>query len=315
MRESIEIHPCLVEQSVWEALRGSAEAGLYHRQRERLYRPEDLEERDSAFADLHASWFRRLELGAPIRQAVAEQHEMLASVDRIVVGPAVGPGKPCAELYVNAADTRSVVVGIDPRVLIDRDQALSYLRREFMHIADMLDPAFEYEPRLPPQPAGPTHDQLLLDRYRTVWECSIDGRLLRLGRVPATVRERQRQSFMRAFPGLGSVAEESFARIFDDPRPSHRSIVAMASDPEAYFGGVIGSSPRNGRCPLCAFPTFEFEPAPETLSRAVLTTVRSEFPEWQADKGLCRQCADLYRARCSSDGAVDQFTQGIRKTC
>ena len=317
MNGRIEIHPRLTEETVWAALSHLPEARTraYHRQREQLYRMEDPDERDTRFAHLHSSWFLKLELDGPIRQAIAEQREMLAPVHRFLFAPASKATKQGAELYVNSARVPSVVMAILPRILIDGERALAILRRELMHVADMLDPAFEYEPRLPPQPAGPTHDQLLLDRYRTVWECSIDGRLLRQGRVPATVRERRYQAFMRAFPGLGSVAEASFARIFDDPRPSHRSIVTMASDPETYFGGAIGSAPRNHRCPLCAFPTSDFEPAPETLSHTVLTTIRSDFPEWQADKGLCRQCADLYRSREPSDGAVDRFAPGIRRTC
>ncbi len=308
MNGRIEIHPRLTEEAVWTALSHLPEARTrtYHRQREPLYRLEDPDERDARFAHLHSSWFLKLELDGPIRQAIAEQREMLAPVHRFHFAPAAAATKQGAELYVNSARVPSVVMAILPRVLIDGERALAILRRELMHIADILDPAFEYEPRLPPQPAGPTHDQLLLDRYRTLWECSIDGRLLQQGRVPATVRERRRQAFMRAFPGLGPVADESFARIFDAPRPSHGSILAMASEPESTFGPAGGSIPRAHRCSLCAFPTSDFEPTPETLPRSVLEAIRSEFPGWRADEGLCRQCADLYRARGPLDGTADR---------
>jgi hypothetical protein len=297
MNGRVEIHPRLVEDSVWRALQGRVEAADFHGERDSLYRIEDPEERESAFVAFHAAWFRRLEIDAPIRQTIEEQEDRFASVARCLIAPASSSRSQAGELFVSSAGSRSVVITILPEMLVDHDRALVFLRRELMHIGDMLDPAFEYEPRLPDQPAGPAHDRLLQDRYRILWNCSVDGRLLRQGRIPASLREDRRSEFARAFACLGILIPDCFDRIFHGPRPDHPALVAMASDPEALFGRLEAPPTPGRRCPLCAFPTVDFEPEPETLSGSILTTIRAEFPAWSPEDGLCLQCAELYRAR------------------
>ena len=174
-----------------------------------------------------------------------------------------------------------------------------------------LDPTFEYEPHLPPQPAGPAHDQLLQDRYRVLWDCSVDARLAQRGLLPAVLKSERLPAFARAFACLGSNVEGYFDCVVDAPRPSHRTMVEMTEDPESFFGRRQGPAPPARRCPLCAFPTVEFEPAVETLSTAVLSVIRIEFPRWRVDDGLCRQCADLYRARRLSDEACERLPVAV----
>jgi DNA-binding LacI/PurR family transcriptional regulator len=44
-----------------------------------------------------------------------------------------------------------------------------------LHIADMVDPAFGYQPAVPEVDGGPTYARLLQDRYRALWDVSVAG--------------------------------------------------------------------------------------------------------------------------------------------
>ncbi len=72
--------------------------------------------------------------------------------------------------------------------------------------------------------------------------------------------------------------------------------MAFARDPEA-FGDLVRVEHRGMRCPVCRFPTYGFEPDPERLPADVIALVREDFPDWHPARGICPQCADLYRAR------------------
>jgi len=295
--DALEIHPRLVEEAVWAAMRGRPEKKLFHAEREKAYSTPDPEARDLAFDAIHARWFRRLGLVRPLQVALAEQATIPAAVQRCRIAAVISDKDAGAELYVKGPEDRSLVIRICPQTLVHRERALEFLRRELMHVADILDPSFEYEPRLPRSPSGPSHDRLLQDRYGALWRSSVDGRLVRNGRLDARVRAARLGEFCRAFSCLGEKTQDCFDRIFTGPRPLHFVFVAMAMDPEVAFD-VRRASPGHGRrCPLCGFPTTYFEPLPGKLPAEALQSIRSDFPAWRIQAGLCPQCADLYRAR------------------
>lgn len=169
-----------------------------------------------------------------------------------------------------------------------------------MHIADMLDPGFGYEPELPPAEGGPTHDRLLKERYRVLWDATIDGRMLRRGWAPDSLRTERLREFCRTFPMFGQKSESLFSYFFDQEPHTHAELIAFISDPRAVMATPDAPHP-GSRCPLCGFPTYDFEPEPEHLSPELLDQITRDSPRWRPTHGLCRQCADLYRANsCSS---------------
>lgn len=298
MTLTVEFHPALMEEAVWSKMRRHHPAGKeFDRERAAIYGETDPELRQAAFGRFFASWFRKLELDAPLRTALAESGEMLRTVDRCLVGTGHNSSPGGAELFVAGTAKSTIVISILPELLCDVDAALRFLRRELTHVADMLDPEFHYEPRLPRQLAGPAHDRALQDRYRVLWNCSIDGRLTRQGRLPEEAREKRLVEFRHYFACLGEPLDACFERMFAGPRPAHTDLVALARNPEVGFGLRVEPPPSSHRCPLCGFPTFDFEPAPETMADNVLGAIRSDFPDWKPDRRLCRQCADLYRSR------------------
>jgi hypothetical protein len=321
---SVEWDPRFVEEAVLRAVEARRVQG-FRGDRNRLYEIQDPEERDAAFRGFHAAWFERLNLGGVIWQALQEQPLILANARACIVAQARASRDEGAELFVSPAgegvgeaERRSVGIRLDPQRLLDGECLLAFLRHELFHIADMLEPAFGYEPRLPRAELGPAHERLLQDRYRVLWDTYIDGRLVRRNWAPPSVRDRHLQEFTRTFPMLGERAEEAFSHFFDGTTLAHTDLVSFATNPLAFFTSFPDprfSNPKSEirnpkssagprpplhageRCPLCGFPTHTFEPNPDQLPAELVSHIRSDFPAWDPSLGLCQQCADLYRSR------------------
>lgn len=293
---AVEYEPRLLEEVV---LRCVAQAGVESElrlQRDPLYSIEEPGQREAAFNRLHAQWFARLRIDRPLQQALAE-FEFAGEIDRCLVVAARSREDEAVELFVASRDqleqarpARSLVIRLRAVSFIDPTDLLAFLRGELLHVADMLDPNFGYQPALPP--GEPAQARLLLDRYRVLWDATVAGRLARRGQMPVELRERRWAEFVRTFPMLADGAAEVFARFFDHGPHTHAELFAFAREPVAKGGRKLRM-----RCPLCgcliARSTDEAEPPPAPVQ----ARIRRDFPAWQPEQGLCRQCAELYRAR------------------
>lgn len=305
--------PTLVEEAVFFAFKVPSESTRFHRERNLLYEIVDPEEREGKFRKLHLAWFIHLKLDDPIRRAVTEQPLLRSSVSRFVFAHAPRKREEGAELFVNTErgdnekERRTVMIFLRPESLLDPLKLLLFLRHELLHIADMLDPIFGYEPALPAAEGGPTHDRLVKDRYRVLWDVTIDGRMVRRGWAPAALRTDRLAEFAHAFPVFGPETEQLFSHFFDGESHNHAQLVAFAQNPRVASGlWHIGLYP-GGRCSLCGFPTYSLEPEPVCLPAEVVTQIIRDFPDWCPSDGLCVQCADLYRTCAISARAAQDL--------
>jgi hypothetical protein len=223
-------------------------------------------------------------------------------VTRCAVGRPERRGDAGADLLVGPS-VRLLRLLLAPETLLAPAALLPFLRRELQHVADMLDPRFGYAPHLPAVAGGPAYERLLRDRYRVLWDVTVDGRLVRAGLLEPAVRQARRREFLAAFSGLAD-AEERFAQLFADPAPTHAGLTAFV------LATARGARP-GGACALCGFPTSDLEPDPAALAAETGGEIAADFPEWTAAEGCCRQCADLYRARALSRAAAATLP-GIR---
>ena len=168
----------------------------------------------------------------------------------------------------------------------------------------MLDPTFAYEPTLPKAEGGPTYDTLITNRYRVLWDVTIAGRMLRRGWCAATVRDQDLNNFRHVFPMLNGERKDFFERFFEAAEPRHGELAAFAFDPRAATDSLSNQAVAGTHCSLCRFPTHAFESEPVNLGAEVLAAIKADFPDWTAIKGLCLQCADLYRGRQMSMAAL-----------
>lgn len=302
----IVLESAFVEEVVLRTISGRLDERTFRRARDRLYLLPDGDQRESAFWELHVSWFTRLQLGQPIHTALAELPILSKSCTRCLVTRAPTRQDEGADLLVGSEAEgeieRTVVIRLRPSTLDAPDTLLSMLRAELLHVADMVDPAFGYEPVLPDMDGGPTYTRLLQDRYRALWNVTIAGRLVRRGVVADGARAEAFRIFAATFPMVGSATDETFMRFFSGAAHTHDDLVAFASGPRVSKG-TDGLVPGD-RCPLCRFPTHAPEPAHASLPIELIDRIVADFPTWHPNDGLCRQCADLYRSRPLSSAAA-----------
>ncbi len=296
----IEYEPRLVEEAVLAVMRGRPEEAAFRADRDALYPIGDAEEREARFRAFHAAWFERLRLGEAITEAVREEPSIAARTTRCLVAVAPSGREEGAELFVagdgeSAGSRRTIVLRVRPETFTEVERFRALLRHELCHLADMLDPRFGYTPGPMPLTA-PLPDPLLRERYRVLWDASIDGRLQGLGRAPTGVRAERLREFAATFPMLGERAEEAFERFFGATALTHADLVRFAAAPDRSLGLARRGPWPGDPCPLCGLPTHAFEPDPERLPRTVCERIHRRFPKWRPADGICRQCADLYRA-------------------
>jgi hypothetical protein len=291
----LQFDPRLVEDAVLLAIE---EARIetrrrFRRERDPLYEIPDRDRKESSFQEFHGRWFVTLGLAAPVRRVLARHPSIAEGTSRCLVLPVLRAREEYADLQTDRRDEPQPVLLLRLRVttLVDRDRLLPFLHHELLHIADMLDPEFGFEPWIGGREEGPMMENLLRERYRALWDATIDGRLAAAGELPPGRKDLRRRDFLNAFPMLGEAGESLFERFFDGPRPAHRELAAFAAAPVP-----VGGDRAVGRCSLCRMPSAQLHSKPRGLEPAVLRAIRRDFPNWKPDRGLCLQCADLYAA-------------------
>jgi hypothetical protein len=245
-------------------------AERYDRGRTKLYAlPED--ERDAAFFQLHLKWFRDMEFEDKILTVLKQFPIITGNAATLLVRRTVTKKDEGAELFVRP-DAKNVAIALRSERIFEPGFEL-WLAHEFCHISDMLDPAFAYEPEIRLPDAPPAELDLLRERYRVLWDVTIDGRLDR--NKPARLAE-----FQKVMP-----TAKNFEQLWSS-RPSHPELVALAKSVLARVQKTPGAA-----CPLCKFPTFVWADAPP------VEAIGRDFPRWLPVHGCCARCAELYSMR------------------
>jgi len=300
---AITYAPDLVEEAVLLAERTLDPAGAraFRRERDHLYDLADADRREAGFRAFHMRWFAHLGLHRVIEDIVAPRADLLSRVAGCRVSRALTRRDECADLIApspaiaRAGDASpTLALRLRAPALLDPASLGAFLAHELTHVADMLDPAFGYERTLPPSDDGPSRDTILRDRYRVLWDVTIDGRRARRGLADARLRDARREEFAATFAMLGDEGPRAFDDWFDRIEPTHAALVAFAQAPN----GQASTNPADsGRCPLCHFPVARLDPHPDRLAVATQSIIRADYPAWRPEQGLCPQCLDLYEAR------------------
>jgi hypothetical protein len=283
----------LVEECVLlaEPRLGGSEAEAFRGERDRIYGVLDLDEREARFEALHGRLFLRLGLDRPLHEELARLPELLVRSRGCRVLPAVTRQEESADVCAERAATGAaptIVLRLRPQSLLEPEALRPLLRRELLHVADMLDLDFGYVTELPLLESDPAILNLLRERYRVVWDTTIDGRLCRRGLLGEPARSTRLAEFARAFPMLGEDSERVFARWFDIARPTHGAIVAFIEQP-------LGPGSHDAaRCPLCHLPQRRSDGEAAVLDANLVRAIERDRPGWAAEQGCCARCAELY---------------------
>ena len=161
----------------------------------------------------------------------------------------------------------------------------------------------------PPASVGRTHERLLRDRYRAAWNATVDGRLVRAGKLDAAAREQRWAEFAAVFGTLDEAAPAAFADALRRPRSDPCAPRRPGDGAANGRGGPRGGLRRSVRS-AGARRRRVSATAPCCPSRFRPRSAPT-FPPGRPDDGCCRQCADLYAARPLSRAEAATFP-GIR---
>jgi len=299
---SLSFDATLVEEAVLQGMRALPQdrQAPFDREREAIYDVPDPDGREARFHELHQRWFRELGLVVPFYRALAERVSIVEGTDECRVFPAVSRTEEHADLLVSseprAGDVgrRALVVRIRAAMLVDPEEVLGFLRHELLHIHDMLDPGFGYERELPPTEFGPTFERLVRDRYRVLWDTTIDGRLSQAGCLSEVRAGMRHREFTRTFRMLGDGLDAAFRRWFGAARPRHEDLVHFAGKPRP--AGEDAPEGWTGFCPTCNLPSAPPADRADPLSAGALREIRRTHPDWETGRAICTQCADVFEA-------------------
>ena len=273
----IDFDPLLVEEVVHLLARADERRwALYRRRIDPLY---DRPDRENAIAAALLDLFHEWGAGETVTAAVRG-----LPVPRGLVARSHRPGDEGADLLVGEGET--VLLRLPAEAFLDRTALARFLRHEVRHVKDMLDPAFAYVRDLGASGRTRAEQELVRSRYFVLWNLAID----RIEEPPVDAEVRRAQ-FDRVFAALSPEQRTRIAARFLDPSlRTHPILLAAARDPWKFLGeprkGLVGGQP----CSLCGFPTYDWDQSPP------VDAIRADFPGWEASRGACRQCADIYRA-------------------
>ncbi|MBM3837606.1 MAG: hypothetical protein FJ398_06525 [Verrucomicrobia bacterium] len=266
----------------------------YYRERERAYAMSDPDERNAGFARLHAAWFHEWDLDRGLAAVAADFPLLEPSLQAMAFRKARNKFEEGADLYVNASGERHGVVALRAERFA-RDAALrAFLNHELMHVSDMVDPSFGYARDASQFGETASQKRLVQERYRLLWDVTIDGRLTGLGRATEAAMERRRDEFERAYNFLDADQRRAlFESLWTGASPRHPALLDLARDPR----GLSGSHRRapGAPCPLCGFAAFDWIEGP-ALKEDTVFAIRKEFPAWTLEESVCHRCAEIYEA-------------------
>jgi hypothetical protein len=271
----------------------SLQVARYYREREQPYAVLDPDARNAAFFKLHLEWFREWGLERALTGVFAEFPVFEKSLESLVIRKARQRNEEGGELYVNAEGLRTAVIALRSERFMRDENLVPFVRHECMHLNDMIDPRFGYSPQLQSRNPTGAQQRATRERYRLLWDITIDGRLTRAGRATISAGEQHRNSFNTVFDFWPQTKrEEVFDSLWNADRPTHAELAAIASDPRELKSS---SRPLPGApCPLCGFATFEWATGPQ-LQGEIAAAIQSEFPGWTPDQGACSRCAEVYQ--------------------
>jgi hypothetical protein len=242
----IEYDPVLIEQATFLAARCDPQRERdLHKVIDPLYEIPDDESRQRAFEAAFAPFFRAFGLDAVIEGLIAERPIISERVDRCIVHEASRAKAESAELFVGQPEHgsgrawRTLVIQACPHSLHDSGALRIRLRRELLHVSDMLDDRFGYRPES--LAGASSRENLERDRYRVLWDFCVEARLQREGRGDECVAAGLERAFRRVFPQAGEGAGiHRLGELANGSALTHDDLLGWAREPDRVFDGGDG---------------------------------------------------------------------------
>jgi hypothetical protein len=298
-RMKMEFEQSLVEAAVRIAIRRDPELErAFHREVDPIYRIESAEARDSAFTRVFGEGFLALGLDEPLLRLIKERPRIGIQCTLCIVRDAGRRSAESAELFVRKAgdgsSVRTLMIQVLAETLLSLSDSPGWLRRELLHVDDMLSGDFGF--RAEDLAALSREDSLIRDRYRILWDVTVETRLVAEGLADSKEVLRLRPLFDRAFTVRGRPPAPGLldaARQLDGV--THDTLLHLARRPEVLAGASAGDGHQDAtRCALCGCTTYDwFEDSVVDAGR-LTAAVRRARPDWAPGTAACRQCMETY---------------------
>ncbi|OGW86299.1 MAG: hypothetical protein A3C35_01825 [Omnitrophica bacterium RIFCSPHIGHO2_02_FULL_46_11] len=300
----LTFEPSFVENAVFLAIRRCEEKGSrdlaqkWHAERNRIYTIKDDQVRNKAFKQLDDQWLARLGLRTRF-EAILNSFSILQSDSLIIhIQRALARKDEGSELYVQG-DVKTNLVKLQTMRLFEGDYVEKFLRHEWLHISDMLDPIFQYSPHVVLSGRSELEDNLIRDRYRLLWDLYVSARLLKMGFYILIPLAQQKQFIDRAFSKWTAEAREKiFQEILDQKHQTQSDFLGLARDEKLTVplgqGGLL--------CPLCHFTSFDPLDLSAQQDAVIIKKIQRDYPDWNTDLGICQNCFDLYQSKMRAVG-------------
>ena len=257
MAVELRLDPAFVEEAVFLELSRLTTAGShqvassFHREREAVYELPDAQQRDAAFGQLARRYFHALGLAELFTEWLSEFPHVSAHVELIVVRrvwnrkdeqvewyvgrPAARPAGSCeagGKTRLALEISTTLFIGLQAIRCLDRGKLTAFLRHELAHVADMLDPAFAYDPHAAFGGECEPENELIRERFRVLWDLWVHARMRRRGWQTILDDDARQGEVMRAFAFLSPLSqEELFTAVSQQDHWTQGALLALARHP------------------------------------------------------------------------------------
>lgn len=169
----IQVDPSFVEEGVFLTIQSLGMAENFHSEKNAIYENGKDEE---SFKKFFKKYFESLGLQAIFENCLSEFPLLNGSEILVFVRRVFSKKEEGSELYLEGG-LKTAVISLQVLRLRDRMWLEVFLRREFLRVSDMLDPAFCYLPTLEIGGDSPVQDNRIRERFSRLWDDYIEQRL------------------------------------------------------------------------------------------------------------------------------------------
>lgn len=243
MSLEVRFDPAFVEEAVFlELNRATAAdtrqmASAFHREREALYELADAQQREAAFQQLARRTFQALGLAELFTARFGECPRLSDCLELVVVRRVWNRKDEQVELYVSRSAqaqldveaSATLLIALQANRCLDRGTLVAFLRHELMHVADMLDPAFAYDPHTAFGGECEPENELIRERFRALWDLWVHARMRRRQWQTILDDDARRRDVMRTFAFLSPAGQEELVTaVSQQDRWIQEALLALA---------------------------------------------------------------------------------------
>lgn len=256
----LRLDPAFVEEAVFLELKRLASSGetelssAFHAERTALYEVQEEHEREAAFHRLMNRYFQSLGLSELFNMRWEEFPKLSEHIDIAVLRRVFSRKEERVEFYRGRASdglssfevSTSLLIGLQAARCLDRKTLIAFLRHELMHVADMIDPAFSYDPHAVLGGENKAEDELIRERFRLLWDLWVHRRMKQFGWQTVVDDTARRREFERAFSAFDPARREEIFRVVDrQDRWTHQELLRFMQDERLTRRTFLKSAPRH----------------------------------------------------------------------